>query len=311
MDLLDLSAGSATASIRIVFHDPRMTQHLGQRQAVVRFLLEKRPDEVSSLRTEVAWDFEVNVVDTTVSAGWGILEFFERRHAFEKLVAEDTKSPKIDCFVVLFSVDHFRRKIVKCATEGLSTVARGMDTPAEITDFEVAFDAKKEVLGFDIAMNDVFAVKIGEGVCHLGNVLCLRFKKLVKAGISSPIREAEYVELSSHTYTGSDPLLKPPVRQLVHQLVKLASPREFQHQEDPPLIMEVAMQPQDVRMPQIHLNLDLAPQLLFHLVLHEFVLVHAFERNDVSFTWTALGTDHVDSTKLAFAERAAHFEVVQ
>ena len=64
-------------------------------------------------------------------------------------------------------------------------------------------------------------------------------------------------------------------------------------------------------MAKIHLNLDLAAKLLLDFVLDEFVLVHALERNDVALVRPAACANHVDSTELAFAERSAHFKVVQ
>lgn len=75
--------------------------------------------------------------------------------------------------------------------------------------------------------------------------------------------------------------------------------------------MKVPVQPQDMRMTQIHLDLDLSAQLLLDLVLDELVLVHALERNNVPLIRPATRADHVYTSEFALAEGAAHFEVVE
>lgn len=123
-------------------------------------------------------------------------------------------------------------------------------------------------------------------------------------------RQSEQQRKGEHTYASSDLLLEPPIRKLIHQLVQFSPPCILEHQKDPPFVVKVAVQAQDVRMSKIHLDLDLSAQLLFHLVLHQFALVHALERDDVAFVGPASGAHHVDTAELALAERTAHFKVV-
>jgi hypothetical protein len=46
-----------------------------------------------------------------------------------------------------------------------------MDRPAKVADFELAVDTEEKVLGFDVAMDDMFPVEVHERVRHLGDVL--------------------------------------------------------------------------------------------------------------------------------------------
>jgi hypothetical protein len=59
-----------------------------------------------------------------------------------------------------FTVDHLGRKIVERAAKRLTAIAWRMYAPAKVTDLEVAFDAKKKVLGLDIAVDHVLAMQI-------------------------------------------------------------------------------------------------------------------------------------------------------
>lgn len=91
---------------------------------------------------------------------WSIFQLLKRRYTFEELVAQDTQGPKIDGFIMLFAVDHFRGQIVQRSTQGLASISRGVDAPAEIADLEIAFDAQQQVLGLDIAVNNMLAVQV-------------------------------------------------------------------------------------------------------------------------------------------------------
>jgi len=45
-----------------------------------------------------------------------------------------------------------------------------MHRPSEIADFDGAVDGNEDVFGLDIAVDDVFAVQVGEGEGHLVDV---------------------------------------------------------------------------------------------------------------------------------------------
>ena len=59
------------------------------------------------------------------------------------------------------------------------------------------------------------------------------------------------------------------VRWLRKLLIQLALCSEFKHQEDPLLVMKVPIQPEDVRVAQVLLNLDLPTYLLLDIVLDD------------------------------------------
>jgi hypothetical protein len=71
--------------------------------------------------------------------------------------------------------------------------------------------------------------------------------------------------------------------------------------------MEIAIESEDMRVPEMGLDLDLAPDLLLDLVLDDLGFVQTFEGEDI-LRWGA-GADHVDTAEFAFSEGLADFEV--
>lgn len=75
-----------------------------------------------------------------------------------------------------------------------------MYRPTEIRNLNLAVYTNKDVLGLDIAMNDVFFVQVFQGARHLGDILrCLPFWKsllfsqvLVQLSFSSKFEDQEY-----------------------------------------------------------------------------------------------------------------------
>jgi hypothetical protein len=47
-----------------------------------------------------------------------------------------------------------------------------VDGPAKVGELEFAVDAEQEVLGLDVAVDDVLAVQVRERVGHLRDILC-------------------------------------------------------------------------------------------------------------------------------------------
>lgn len=148
-----------------------------------------------------------------------------------------------------------------------------MDAPAEVGDLDLAVDADEDVLGLDVAVDDVLAVQVAQGAGHLGHVL---------RGL--PLGE---------------PVLAPQV------LVQLALGRELEDQEDALAVVEVPEELQDVGVPQVALDLDLAPHLLLHAPLRQLRLVQHLERADEAAR--ALPRQ-VHAPELALAERPADLE---
>ena len=46
-----------------------------------------------------------------------------------------------------------------------------MNAPTEVSDFELALDTNKEVLWFNVPMDNVLFVEVVERICHLRDVL--------------------------------------------------------------------------------------------------------------------------------------------
>lgn len=123
-------------------------------------------------------------------------------------------------------------------------------------------------------MDDVLLVKVGERICHLGNVSARAF--LVKAA------------------------------QLGELLVELALGGKLEHEEDTLRVVEVAVQAEDVGVTEVLLDLNLATDLFLNLAGHNLLLVETLEGNNK--VRGGLGTGQVDTTKLALAKWTADLE---
>ena len=80
--------------------------------------------------------------------------------------------------------------------------------------------------------------------------------------------------------------------------------------------MEVAKHAKHIRMPQVHLDLNLAPELQVHLVLHELFLVYTLERYHIALVARPRRRDglrprKIHAPKFALAERAPDFKLRQ
>lgn len=148
-----------------------------------------------------------------------------------------------------------------------------MDAPAEVGDLDLAVDAHEDVLGLDVPVDDVLAVQVAQGAGHLGDVL--RGLPLGEAVLAAQV------------------------------LVQLALGGELEDQEDALAVVEVPEELQDVGVPQVALDLDLAPHLLLHPPLRQLRLVEHLERADEAAR--ALPRQ-VHAPELALAERPADLE---
>ena len=73
--------------------------------------------------------------------------------------------------------------------------------------------------------------------------------------------------------------------------------------------MEVAIEAEDIGVPQVLLNFDFAPNLLFEFVLDDFGFIDGLEGEDI-FRWRFCA-HHIDVSKFAFTQWPADVEVVQ
>jgi hypothetical protein len=124
-------------------------------------------------------------------------------------------------------------------------------------------------------MNDVLGMEIGQSVCHLVDV----------------DRAASFGEGTV----------------LCELFVKLALAGKFEHEKDALFVVEVAVEAEDVWMPEILLDFDLATDLLLHSGLDDLGLVETLEGEDI--IWLDLGADHVHAAEFAFAQGTADVKV--
>lgn len=54
---------------------------------------------------------------------------------------------------------------------GDAPVARSMHTPSKVTNLELAVEPEKEILWFNVSVNNMFAMQIFQCVRHLSNIL--------------------------------------------------------------------------------------------------------------------------------------------
>ena len=102
-------------------------------------------------------------------------------------------------------------------------------------------DTDEDVLRLDVAVHHVLAVQVFQRRGHLRDVLC-----------RLPFREPTFFP---------------------QMLVEFTFTREFEDQKDALAVVEVSVEPEDVRVPEVGLDLDFAPDLLLDFALLQFGLV--------------------------------------
>lgn len=152
-----------------------------------------------------------------------------------------------------------------------------MHTPPKVPNLQLAINPQQQILRLDIPMNHMLRMEVTQRIGHLVDI--------PRAPL---LREASM---------------------LGELLVQLALPRKLEHEEYPLLVVKVTVQTQDVRVSQVLLDLDLAPDLLLDARLHDLGFVETFERKDV--LRLAFGPHHVHSSKLALAKWPANVKIGQ
>lgn len=90
-------------------------------------------------------------------------------------------------------------------------------------------------------------------------------------------------------------------------LIQLSLSCELEHEEDTLLVVEVAVEAENVWVTEVLLDLNLATNLLFDTGLNNFGFIETFESQDVARR--AFRADHVDTAEFAFTERTTDIEV--
>ena len=126
-----------------------------------------------------------------------------------------------------------------------------MDGPSEIGDFHLLAEAEKEILGLDVAMNDFLGMTIDHGVEEFGHVR--RCPRLVEFALG------------------------------LQHLVEFALGGEFQDEIHARLVVEIAVESEDVGVTEVRLNLDFATQLMLHVGLRKRVRDKGKKASEKSF----------------------------
>ena len=95
----------------------------------------------------------------------------EGRLAVKHLVHQDAKGPPVHCLGVTPTLEYLRGEVLRCPAHGVAHTSRrpGHDLgEPEVCDDGVALGVQEDVLGLEVPVGDVKAVKIGEG----GDDLC-------------------------------------------------------------------------------------------------------------------------------------------
>lgn len=167
----------------------------------------------------------------------------------QELVGKDAYSPDINLIVVGLLIDELRCHIVHCAAKGHPPLVDGVCGPSKVTQLHVhPFKVHDEdVLRFDVAMDDVPLLHVNECTHNLSDdVSRLLFRKILV---------------------------------LLQSLVEVAVVRVFKDHIHVLLIVEVAIEPDNVRMPQPPLNLQLFLHLRKEVELLKQVLLDKLECN--------------------------------
>mmetsp|Transcript_21606 Transcript_21606/g.44583 ORF Transcript_21606/g.44583 Transcript_21606/m.44583 type:complete len:271 (-) Transcript_21606:618-1430(-) len=197
------------------------------------------------------------------------------RTSHQKLVQQHPQRPRVHLLIVLLSLDHLRGKVVQRPAHGVPPRSRRVHTPPEIRNLDIVVRPEKQILRLDIPVNDVLRMAVTKRLTEIANEL------------------------------GRRPLRKPPLGS--EPLVQLSARTVLQNQIDVLIVVEIAVHPQDVLVPQMRLDFDLAAQLVFAPVAEELRFREAFEGHDV---FGASLAGQVDFAEFAAAEGLADFEVV-
>lgn len=206
-------------------------------------------NQITALGAHKRRDGHVGPSDPPLRHDGGILE---GGLANEELVREDAEAPQVDLLVVRVvggaGLDHLRGQVVEGAAHGLAAAVGGVHAPPEVGQLDLAVDADEDVLGLDVPVDDVLAVQVAQRARHLRDVL--RGLPLGEAVLAAQV------------------------------LVELALAGELDDQEHALAVVEVAVQLQDVGVPQVALDLDLAAHLALDPAVLQLVLVQHLQRAD-------------------------------
>ena len=198
----------------------------------------------------------------------------KRRVADEKLVCKHAKTPHINICIVRKTFDHLRRQVVQRAAQRFAAQAGRVHAPAEIGDLQVASVVEKKVFWLDVAVDHVLTVAIHQSMRQLLNIKC-------------------------------GPVFRETNR-LLQITVQFSFCSEFKNQINSSSIVKITVESENVWMPEMTLNLNLAPQLVLHAVIVQLFFEKHLQGHHILALLLA-GQVHI--AELSLAKRFANVEV--
>ena len=130
-----------------------MSEKVFERRPIVGVRLKNTLDEVDGgLRKMVGiHDLEVLYLLERLLRMFAI----ERRLADKELIGEDADCPDVNSVVINLPVEHFRRQVVRSATDGLTHVIWAVAAPAEVRDFDGTITVQ-QILWLQISVHHFF-----------------------------------------------------------------------------------------------------------------------------------------------------------
>lgn len=173
------------------------------------------------------------------------------------------------------TLNHLRGQVIECAAQCRPTISWCVDRPSKIGNLELAVETDENVLGLEVAVDDVLRMAIVQGMCEGGDVAC----------------GARLVEFGT-----------------VELLVQFSSCGEFEDEKDPSLVVEVSEESQNVGMSEMGLDFNLASELMLDLVSDELGLEKDLETDDIL---CLLLSCEIDGAELPLSEGLSDLKVIE
>jgi hypothetical protein len=257
-----------------VLSDPMVLQDLLDGQPFGRVFDQQLCHQVFGTRREIWRECVVKCCYVAVSGTLALR--LERWFAHQELIAQYTQTPYISTGTVAALFNHLRRKVIQSSAHSLSPPPWRVDTPPEIGNLELTPMVEKEVLRFDVTVDDVLLVKVVKGVGKLTNELgCEWFWEF------------------------------PHSRQVSIEFTFLC---KLQDKIDPLGVMEVGVHSQNILMPDVGLYLNLTLELVLDIVIHQFLLLQHFQG---TYEFGSLLPCQVNGPVLAVAQESTNIKIIQ
>jgi len=197
-----------------------------------------------------------------------VIRALEGWTAYHHLIQQDPSTPNVQRLVVALALYHLWCEVIQSAAER-GAQRMGHCTPTKVCNFEHVVMVHQEILWLDVSMDNVVCMKVHESFG------CLAEK------------------LAGHGLCETPALLRP------QDLVKFALRAELEKQKDGVGVLEMPIEPQDVPVFQLALNLDLELHLINEIAVDHLMLPHALQCIDLA---GALPSDFLHNSKGALTK---------